>query len=119
MDPRFTGLVFPVFIQSTSPLSTAHSWSRSPALHAGEIAALSLALELEADLVLMDEAEGRAVAKALRLATLGLLGILLQARQRHLISSVAPFLARLQEGARFWIAPALRTAVLRAAGELH
>jgi predicted nucleic acid-binding protein len=46
-------------------------------LHAGEIAALSLALELGADLVLMDEAEGRAAATAMHLTTMGLLGILI------------------------------------------
>jgi len=46
-------------------------------LHAGEIAALSLALELGADLVLMDEAEERAAATALQLTTMGLLGILI------------------------------------------
>jgi predicted nucleic acid-binding protein len=116
-DPRFHGLVFPNFIQLTTPLTTAHAWSHSPVLHAGEIAALSLALELGADLVLMDEAEGRAVATALHLTTMGLLGILLQARQRGLIPAVAPLLDRLQQEARFWIAPSLRAAVLRAAGE--
>ncbi len=118
VDVRFQGLVFPAFIQRTAPLTTTHAWAHSPVLHAGEIAALSLALELRADLVLMDEAEGRAAATALKLTTMGLLGILLQARQRSLISTVAPLLNRLEQEARFWMAPSLRTAVLRAAGEL-
>lgn len=117
LDPRFQGLQFPAFIQRTAPQTTAHDWAQSPVLHAGEIAALSLALELHASLVLMDEAEGRAVATTLNLTTMGLLGILLQARQRALIPAVAPLLHRLQHEARFWIAPSLRTAVLRAAGE--
>lgn len=116
-DIRFQGLVFPEFIQRTAPLTTAHDWAHSPVLHAGEIAALSLALELRADLVLMDEAEGRAAATALKLTTMGLLGILLQARQRSLISSVAPLLERLEQDARFWMAPSLRVSILRAAGE--
>lgn len=88
-----------------------------PVLQAGEIAALSLALELRADLVLMDEAEGRAAATALHLVTMGVLGILLRARQRDLIPAVTPLLDRLQHQARFWIAPSLRTAILSAAGE--
>lgn len=117
VDSRFQGLKFPDFIQLTSPKSTAHDWAQSPVLHAGEIAALALALELGADLVLMDEAEGRSVASALHLPTMGLLGILLQARQRNLIASVESLLDRLQHEARFWIAPSLRNAVLRAAGE--
>jgi len=117
-DTRFHGLVFPGFIQLSTPLTTDHAWAHSPVLHAGEIAALSLALELGADLVLMDEAEGRAAATALHLTTMGLLGILIQARQRALIPAVEPLLDRLQLEARFWIAPPLRVAVLRAAGEL-
>ncbi|WP_395745653.1 DUF3368 domain-containing protein [Prosthecobacter sp.] len=116
-DRRFLGLVFPAFILRADPLTTSHAWAQSPVLHAGEIAALSLALEVGADLVLMDEAEGRAVAASLQLTTMGLPGILLQARQRGLIIAVAPLLERLQQEARFWIAPSLREAVLRAAGE--
>jgi len=81
VDVRFQGLVFPGFILRTAPLDRVHAWALSPVLHSGEIAALSLALELRADLVLMDEAEGRAAATALKLTTMGLLGILLQARQ--------------------------------------
>ena len=118
VDVRFQGLVFPAFILRMAPLDTAHAWALSPVLHRGEIAALSLALELRADLVLMDEAEGRAAATALKLTTMGLLGILLQARQRGLIASVKPFLDRLEREARFWMAPPLRTAILRAADEL-
>jgi predicted nucleic acid-binding protein len=116
-DRRFLGLAFPAYILRVAPLTTSHSWAHSPVLHAGEIAALSLALELGADLVLMDEAEGRAVATSLQLTTMGLLGILLQARQRGLIPAVAPLVERLQQEARFWISPSLREAVLRAAGE--
>jgi predicted nucleic acid-binding protein len=76
-DTRFHGLAFPGFIQLSTPLTTDHAWAHSPVLHAGEIAALSLALERGADLVLMDEAEGRAAATAMHLTTMGLLGILI------------------------------------------
>lgn len=112
-DRRFHGLVLPTFLQYAEPQTTAHAWASSPVLHAGEIAAISLALEQRADLVLMDEAEGRAAAKALQLRTMGLLGILLHARQKMLVSSVAPLLDRLQQEARFWIAPTLRAACRR------
>jgi len=117
-DRRFSGLTFPVFIQLSDPQSLTHSWSHSPALHAGEIAALSLALELKASLILMDEAEGRAVATSLQISTMGLLGILIQSRQRELITAMEPLLDQLQHEARFWISPALRASVLRAVGEV-
>lgn len=117
-DPRFSGLLFPAFIQRVPQHDVAPSLEIAPSLHTGEIAALSLALERRADLVLMDEREGRAAAAALGLVTMGLLGILVQARQRSLISAVAPFLDRLQFHARFWIAPALRECILRSVGEM-
>lgn len=118
VDVRFLGLEFPEFIQLSAPANTAHAWAQSPVLHAGEIAALSLALELRADLVLMDEAQGRAAATALALTTMGVLGILLQARKRSLIPALAPLLDRLEGEARFWMSAALRVTILRAAGEL-
>ena len=65
----------------------------------------------------MDEAEGRAAATALKLTTMGLLGILLEARQGSLISSVAPLPDRLEQDAHFWMAPSLRASLVRAAGE--
>ena len=116
-DPRFQGLVFPASVQIAAPAVSLPALIRDFALHGGELAALSLALEQKADLVLMDEREGRAAAASLGLPTIGLLGILLQARERSLIPALAPLLDRLQAGARFWIAPSLRTSVLRAAGE--
>ena len=117
VDSRFLGLVFPSIIQRSPPTTISHTWAQSPVLHAGEVAALSLALELKADLVLMDETEGRAAAKTLGLRTLGVLGILIQARQRSLIPALAPLLDRLQLEARFWIAPSLRQSVLLTVGE--
>jgi hypothetical protein len=116
-DIRFQGLVFPAFINCVIPQKTTHQWADSPALHSGEIAALSLALELRAHLVLMDEAKGRAAAAALNLKTMGLLGILLQARKRSLVPSMGALLNRLEFDAKFWISPSLKTAILRAAGE--
>lgn len=116
-DVRFQGLLFPSFIKLATPRSMEGEWARSPVLHAGEIAALSLALEMRAELMLMDETEGRSVAAALDLRTMGLLGILLEARRLSRIAFVAPLLDRLQQEARFWMAPSLRVAILRAAGE--
>lgn len=116
-DIRFMGLAFPSFILRTAPKTTTHAWAQSPVLHGGEIAALSLASELRADLVLMDESEGRAASIALNLTTMGLLGILIQARKRSLIPSVAALLDRLEQEARFWMAPSLRANILRLAGE--
>ena len=86
-------------------------------MQAGEIAALSLAVELRADAVLMDELAGRRAAVSLGLRPVGLLGILLDAKERRLIPALAPLLDRLENEAQFWISATLRDSVLSDAGE--
>ncbi len=60
----------------------AHMLPVAAPLDAGETAALCLARELRADLVLLDERRGRAVAAQLGLAVTGTLGVLVEAALR-------------------------------------
>jgi predicted nucleic acid-binding protein len=77
----------------------------------GEAAALSLAASLKADLVLMDERQGRLVAKRLGLSVKGTVGILIAAQQKRLIPELRPLLDELtRQGAR--LSPSLRNAAL-------
>lgn len=117
-DVRFQGLDFPDFIEKAAPLRLLPSLALSARLQAGEIAALSLAVERQADAVLMDELAGRAAATALGLRVTGLLGILRDAKELSLIPAVAPLLDRLEKEASFWISASLRNMVLKAAGEI-
>ncbi|WP_159452280.1 DUF3368 domain-containing protein [Singulisphaera sp. GP187] len=86
-------------------------------LDEGESEALALALEVGADLILLDEAADRHAAKRAGLTPLGVLGVLLEAKQRRLIESLSPLLDQLQDDYRFFITPRLRAEVLRSAGE--
>lgn len=54
-------------------------------LDRGEVAALRLAKELRANLVLIDERKGRAVAGRLGLAVTGTLGVVVEASRRDLV----------------------------------
>ncbi|NUQ26755.1 MAG: DUF3368 domain-containing protein [Saprospiraceae bacterium] len=72
-------------------------------LDQGEAEAIVLALDLKADFVLMDETLGRQIAVTYHLQPLGLLGILLLAKQNRLVGAVAPLMDRLQSEANFFI----------------
>lgn len=116
--PRFQGLTFPDWVVVQAPLTTLATIAPWARLDPGESAALALASELPADLVLVDEARGREVARRLGLRVAGLLAVLLDARQRRLVPAVRPLLDGLATDAGFWLAPAVRERVLRLAGEL-
>jgi hypothetical protein len=116
VDPRFASLIFPSFIILRAPRAI-HPLVSNPRLDRGECEALSLAAEIQAARVLMDERAGRAAATKLGLQCIGVLGILIEARRRNLISSLTPQLDRLQTEARFWFSPSLRIQVLQLAGE--
>ena len=85
-------------------------------LGAGETAALTLSVEIAAEIVVIDERRGRAVARALGLTAVGLLKVVLDAKAAGLIPSVQPVLAELGD-ADFRISDDLRAEVLRRAGE--
>lgn len=76
--------------------------SLSVDLGAGEREAIALAIETEADMVVLDDREGRRVARERELAVTGTIGILIEARARDMISSVRRELDRLVE-AGLWI----------------
>jgi len=86
-------------------------------LDIGEAEAIALALEVEADQVLIDERRGRLVAARLNLRYTGILGILVEAKSRGLIVEVKPLLDALISQAGFWVAAPLYNRVLRLVDE--
>jgi hypothetical protein len=95
-----------------APVGTAAALLGNHKLHAGEIEALSLAAEQHVDLVLMDEKAGRAAATRLGLDSVGILGILIQAKKNGLLQEIGPVLDDLESKAGFWISPSLKIRVL-------
>lgn len=82
----------------------------------GEAQAIALAAHLEADLLLMDEREGRQAAQRLGISVKGTLGLLLEGKRAGYLEEIGPLIeALLEQGA--WLSTSLRRAVLTAAGE--
>lgn len=86
-------------------------------LDRGEAETLALAVELKADLVLLDEQEGRHAASRLGFQCLGVLGILLQAKRLRKIAEIRPHLDALRQQAGFYLGDHLYRDVLEQAGE--
>jgi hypothetical protein len=86
-------------------------------LHRGEAEAIALASEMNADIVIIDERDGRQIAVESGLLVTGVLGILLRAKRTGNIAAVRPEIQALRDRARFFVAPALEAQVLISAEE--
>ncbi|MEW6367813.1 MAG: DUF3368 domain-containing protein [Acidobacteriota bacterium] len=86
-------------------------------LDLGESESIALAVDLTADLVPLDEKEARREAERLGLNVMGVVGVLLEAKARGLVSAVRPLLDSLRHDAGFWLSDAVYQSALGLAGE--
>jgi predicted nucleic acid-binding protein len=86
-------------------------------LDAGESEAIVLSQEINAGLLLIDERAGAKKAKEMGLKTIGLLGVLVKAKELGLIDSLKSMLEDLQEKAGFWLSSKLKKEILEVVGE--
>ena len=86
-------------------------------IDSGEAEAIILANELKAERLLIDERLGRIVAKQQGLRAIGVLGLLLIAKEQSLIYELKPWMDKLINQAKFRIHPSLYQEVLLLAGE--
>ena len=82
----------------------------------GETEAMILYKQHSADRLLIDDKRGRRVAKINHIDTIGSLGVLLAAKQSHLIDRVAPYVERLA-ASDIYMSPDLIDTVIEIAGE--
>ena len=85
----------------------------------GEAEAIALAAELGAGLLLLDERRGRVVASRLGLKSIGLLGVLIEAKHSGFIHGVKPIVDDLIGKAGFWISRELYDRILQAEEEIE
>jgi len=124
-----TVIVPTAVVSETAPSVNLPSWIMSRALvqtigprilgaylGRGESEAISLALECNAKLVILDDRPARRLAQSLGLNVIGTTGLLLAAKERGLIPDVKPHLDQLLEF-DFYIASKLYEQVLKAAEE--
>jgi hypothetical protein len=86
-------------------------------LDRGEAATIALAVELKAELVLLDEQDGRHAAQRMSLRPLGVLGILLEAKTKGFVKVVKPHVDNLRQTAGFYLSEIVYQTVLDLAKE--
>lgn len=84
---------------------------------AGEAEAIALAEEIKADQLLIDERKGRRLAREQGLPVIGLLGVVLLAKQAKLIPSARVLLDSLDREAGIYLSDDLRNTALESVGE--
>lgn len=103
--------------QSLTNSQLADQLQQERGLDAGEANAIALAVELQSDDLLIDERLGRREAVRLGLSIIGILGILLVAKQRSLIPQVQAVIDALINQAGFRVSSQLYQRVLALAQE--
>lgn len=88
-------------------------------LDEGEAETIALAVEQQAEVVFLDEADARRAAEIYGLRMTGVIGLLMRAKLQGRISSLKEELDRLREEAGFWIDEQLYRQALESAGEVE
>lgn len=110
-------LSLPEFIRVESPSDTDRVAALRNELDAGESEAIALAIEIRADLLLVDERKATRVALASGLQTIGVLGLLLRGKREGHIAAVLPCVEQLRDKLRFFVSPRILARVMQECGE--
>ena len=112
-----TPIVNATFLSVQTPENQALVQRLLSEIDEGEAQAIVLAMELRAELLLIDELKGRAIAEQQGLHITGLLGILLRAKKQGYFMQISPILERLKSEAGFYLSDKLLAQILKLAGE--
>ena len=109
----------PEYIQQKAELISAHFLLPAGAriVDMGEAEAIELALELDADRLLIDERKGRRLASKEGIPVIGLLGVVLLSRRRNFIPSARILLDQIEREAGMYLDRSLKESALKAVDE--
>ena len=106
------------YVKVQAPTDRALIGELEQQLDAGESQAIALAIELNAHMLLIDEATGPREAKRRGIPVTGVLGILRDAKLAGHISTVRRLIDELITGQGFFVSDALRSRILADCGEV-
>lgn len=106
------------WIKVTAPTNLQKVQTLQINLDEGEAQAIALALEINCDLLLMDERIGTNIARQEGLRTVGLIGVLIKAKEEKIIEEVREILNDLKNVAGFWLGKKLEKKILEELGEI-
>ncbi|MFN4254254.1 MAG: DUF3368 domain-containing protein [Saprospiraceae bacterium] len=105
------------WIHVVQPSPTPLLQHLSKTLHPGESFAIALAIELNADLLIVDDGEARRMAAQMNIPHTGIAGVLIRAKSRGLLPAVKPVLDEIIARANFRLHPKTHQKILELAGE--
>ncbi len=112
-----TFLQYNTFIHIKVPINSKQVEELMSVLDKGESEAIVLSTELKTDLLLIDEAPGRAIARKFGIPIKDVLGVLLQAKENNLLLGIKPLIEKLQTEINFRINDKLLQKILIEANE--
>lgn len=105
------------WLRVTAPKDEAAVANLEQWIDRGEAEAIVLARELHADLLLIDDEDGREMAERSGLEITGVLGVFLRAKRSKLVPTIRPEVERLLNETNFFCSDTLLNSVLKLAGE--
>jgi predicted nucleic acid-binding protein len=107
----------PVFVVPQIVSDAGRRLPGTERLGPGEAEAIKLAKETRAELLLTDDRQARLAAERLGVRCLGLLGLLVRAKQAKVIRSVGEMVTVLETRGGLYLSDAVKAEALRSAGE--
>jgi predicted nucleic acid-binding protein len=106
----------PKWVEVVAPVDRQKQQLLEFQIDRGEASAIALALEISAELIILDDYKARLAAEKLHLEITGTIGIIIKAKENGVIESIKPALKKLQT-TNFRISENLIQEALRVAGE--